>query len=66
MHYKYRIFFFGNVKKFKILGWVTYYQSRGKPETKGIRNPISLNPDNPIKGIRYLVQNRTRSQWLRG
>ena len=33
---------------------------------KGIRNPIPQELDNPLKGIRYLVQNRTRSQWPRG
>ena len=29
-------------------------------------NPIPRNPDIPLKGIWYLVQNRTQSQWLRG
>ena len=31
-----------------------------------IQNPIPQDPDNPLKGIRYLVQNRTRSHWPRG
>ena len=32
---------------------------------KGICNPISRNPDNPIKVIQDLVQNETRSHWPR-
>ena len=37
-----------------------------KPDNppKGIRNPIPRNPENPLKVIRDLVQNRTRIQWL--
>ena len=39
-----------------------------KPDNplKGIRNPISRNPDNTLNGIQYLVQNGTWSQWLSG
>ena len=39
-----------------------------KPDNtpKGIRNPILQDLDNPLKGIRDLVQNRTRIQWPRG
>ena len=33
---------------------------------KGIWNPIQWNPDNPLKGIQGLVQNRTQIQWPRG
>ena len=33
---------------------------------KGIRNPIPQDLNNPLKGIRYLVQNGTRSHWPRG
>ena len=33
---------------------------------KGIHNPIPWNPDNPLKGIRDLVPNGTRSQWPKG
>ena len=32
---------------------------------KGIRNTIPWNPDNSIKGIQYLVQNRARSLYPR-
>ena len=33
---------------------------------KVIQNPNPWNPDNPLKGIWDLVQNRTWSQWPRG
>ena len=36
-----------------------------KPDNplKGIHNPISWNPDIPLKGIQYIVQNGTLSQF---
>ena len=33
---------------------------------KGIRNPIPQDPDNPLKRIRDLLQNITRTQWPTG
>ena len=37
-------------------------RKQGNP-LKGIRDQIPQDPDNPLKGIRYLVQNGTRIQW---
>ena len=39
-----------------------------KPDNthNGIRNPIPHDPDNPLKGIRDLVQNGNRSQIREG
>ena len=46
----------------------TNHRGTQKPDNplKGIRNPIPWSPDNNLKGIWYLVQNGTWSQWTRG